>query len=142
MPDLPQISFEFGKIVLAPNRDVTQLIRALDHPDQEKIILQKIGKYWNQENRLDRPEGLVVVTNYRLLFLTRIKVITTTTDYLSFPLEMIEGLEATRVWLITPAIRFRVQGREYTFTFFGNAAEVVQAVQSSRQVASRSGNEK
>jgi hypothetical protein len=145
--DLIDVTFELGEIVLkmyrglhASKGESAQLIRTLGGADQERIILQKIGKYWNQESRLDRPDGLVVITNHRLVFLTKLKTIVTTTDFLSFPLELIEGLEATRVMLISPAIRFRLQGREYTFTFLSNAAEVVSAVQSSKQAASLAGN--
>jgi hypothetical protein len=77
--------------------------------------------------------------NHRLVFLTKLKTVATTADYLSFPLEMVEGLEAARVLLVSPAVRFRVQGREYTFTFLQNAGEVVEAVTSASQSAPAAG---
>lgn len=131
-------AFELGKIVLkvlrdvdASKRDSVKLLRSLAGADREEIILQKIGKYWNRQNYFDRPDGLVVVTNHRVVFLSKIKTISTTTDYLSFPLELIEHLEATRVMLVSPAIRFRVQEQQYVFTFLTNSDEVVNAIAGS-----------
>jgi len=117
MSDFINMAFELGCVVLrtwrkmdAAKGESPKLLRSLDGEDQERIVIQKIGKYWNLQNYFDRPDGLVLVTNHRLVFLSKITTITTTTDYLSFPCEMIEGLETTRVWFISPAIRsmFRV----------------------------------
>ncbi len=146
MEDFVEIAFELGKITLkvlrevdASKREFAKIIRTLGGSDEEQIVLQKIGKYWNQENWFDRPDGLVVVTNYRLVFLTKLKTILTTTDYLSFPLGMIDDVKATIVMFVSPAICFRLQGQEYTFTFLANADEVVDAVHSSKQSLSLSG---
>ena len=139
MSDLVKLGFELGRVVLKTLRELDTakaesptLLRSLDGEDQERIILQKIGKYWNRK-WYDRPDGLVVVTNHRLVFLAKITTLLTTTDYLSFPSELIEELETTRVWLISSAIRFRVQGEEYVFTFLANANEVADAIRASQQ---------
>lgn len=139
MSDFVDIGFKLGRIVLktllkmdTSKARSTTILRSLGGEEQEKIILQKIAKYWNRK-WYDRPDGLVVVTNHRLVFLSKIKTILTTTDYLSFPVEMIEHLDATKIWYISPAIRFQVQGEEYVFTFFANAAEVVEAIRAAQQ---------
>ena len=132
--ELQKFPFELGKVLLKlelSKRESARLIRSLHGSETETIRLQKIGKYWNQRNPLDRPDGLVVVTNYRLVFLSKLKTLLTTTEYLSFPYELIENLEATRVMRVSPAIRFKVEGRPYTFTFFANAEEVLQAVKGN-----------
>ena len=144
MSDLADLAFEIGKVVYKTYRDVNKskgdsarLIQTLGGADKEEIVLQKIGKFWNHENWFDRPDGLVLVTNYRLVFLSKLKSVTVTTDYLSFPLDMIEGLEATRVWLVSPAIQFHLQGRKYTFTLLSNAGEVVEAMSSNKRDSKR-----
>lgn len=105
------------------------MIRSHGHLESESIIQQKIGKYWNRQNWLDRPDGLVVITNRRFAFLAKVKTITTTTDFLSFPLELIENARVTRVMFISPAIEFEVSGQRYTFIFFANAHEVLAAME-------------
>jgi hypothetical protein len=140
MSDIINLAFELGRVVLktwhemdASKGESPALLRDLSAEDQERVILQKIGKYWNRRSFSDRPDGLVLVTNHRLVFLSKITTITTTTDYLSFPCEMIEDLETTRVWPISQAIRFQVQGKEYVFTFLINANEVADAIRASKQ---------
>ncbi|MGI9027051.1 MAG: hypothetical protein ACR2GP_16025 [Burkholderiaceae bacterium] len=127
MVDL-ELAFELGKIVYKTLREVDstkeesgKLLRTLGGAQQEEILLQKIAKYWNQQRRLDRPNGLLVVTNHRVVFLAKIKTVVTTTDYLSFPIEMIEDLKATRAMLVSPAIRFRVREQDQVFTLLSNA---------------------
>src|SRR6266576_5748037 len=102
------LAFEFGKIVFktlievdASKKESGKLLRSLGGSQREEVILQKIAKYWNKQRRLDRPDGLLVVTNHRVVFLSKIKTILTTTDYLSFPIEMIEDHQATRVMFIS-----------------------------------------
>ena len=129
--------FEFGKVLLKTElskRGSAKLIRSLGGDETEQIILQKIGKYWNQQNRLDRPDGLVIVTNFRLVFLAKVKTITTKTDSLSFPLEFIENLEITKMMFMSPAIRFHVEGKTYIFTFFSNAGEVFEVIENAKRV--------
>jgi hypothetical protein len=132
MDELIEATFELGQVFLKlelSKRGSAKLIRSLGDSESETIILQKIGKYWNQQNLLDRPDGLVVVTNHRLAFLAKTDTIFTKTDFLSFPLELIKGLETTRVMLISPAIRFQVEGKTYMFTFLANAGQVVEAIE-------------
>lgn len=128
------VVFELGKVLLkaeASKKDSAKLVRSLGGEDTEEILLQKIGKYWNQQNIFDRPDGLVVITNYRLVFLCKQKTITTTTNFLSFPFELLEDLETTRIMGVSPAIRFRTGGKEYVFTFFLNASEVLQTMENA-----------
>jgi hypothetical protein len=133
MDQIVQAAFELGQVLLKvelSKRSTAKLIRPEGGSADEKIILQKIGKYWNQMNMLDRPDGLVVVTNYRLAFLTKVDNAFTKTEFLSFPFECLEQLETTRVMLVSPAIRFRVAGKPYMFTFFADAGAVVKAIRS------------
>jgi len=130
--ELIDAAFELGRVFLKlelSKRGSAKLVRSLGGGQEEKIILQKIGKYWNQQDFWDRPDGLVVVTDQRLAFLAKTDNILAKTDFLSFPLELIKGLETTRVMLISPAIRFRVEGKTYMFTFLANADQVVEAVE-------------
>lgn len=135
---MEEFLFELGKVLIKTElskRESPHLLRQMGSHEKETVILQKIGKYWNQQKRLDRPDGLVVVTTHRLVFLTKVETLTTTTDFLSFPFEHIEALEQTRVWWIVPAIRFTVLDKPYMFTFFANVDEVIQAIQRARTQA-------
>jgi hypothetical protein len=46
-------------------------------PPTSGVILYRVAKLWNQTRRLDRPDGLLIVTPHRLAFLTKITTITT-----------------------------------------------------------------
>lgn len=149
MGDFVELAFEMGKIVYkiirlvdASKGESAKLIRTLGGSEQEQVVLQKIGKYWNRESWFDRPDGLVVVTDHRLVFLTKLKSVLTTTNYLSFPLEMIYDLEATSVMWISPAITFKSEGVKYAFTFLGGIDDVVDMVNAARQALLRSGYRK
>jgi hypothetical protein len=98
----------------------------------ERLVLQKIAKHWNQQNRFDRPDGRVIVTNRRLLFLSGFSRRAAWEGALSFPLERIEKLAATRVMWVSPAVRFEFDGRAYVFTFFSGAAKVAAAIERER----------
>jgi len=131
---LGDVVFELGKVLMKveeSKKDSAKLIRSLEGDETERVLLQKIGKYWNQQNIFNRPDGLVVITNCRLVFLAKQKTITTTTNFLSFPFEVIKDLEMTRVMGMSPAIRFRVTGKEYVFTFFLNSGEVFQTMEDA-----------
>jgi Bacterial PH domain len=129
--------FELGKVLIKvelSKGESAKLIRTLGRDEKETILLQKQGKYWNQQNRFDRPDGLVVVTNHRLVFLSKVKTILTKTDFLSFPVELIKDLETTRVMLVSPAIRFKFEDKVYMFTFFSNATEVRERLESAMKI--------
>ena len=123
--------FELGKVLLK-----VQIEKSATHEDLaqrsgaagEKIVFQKIAKFWNQQNWLDRPDGLLIVTTHRVAFLAKVKSVTVTTDFLSFPFEAISNLSATRVMLISPAVRFEVGGKPYVFTLFSGASGVQNAI--------------
>lgn len=134
--DLTHGAFELGKVLIKvelSKRDSGKLLRTLGGDEKETILLQKQGKFWSQQNRFDRPDGLVVVTNCRLVFLAKVKTFVTRTDFLSFPLELIERPETIRVMLISPAIRFELQGKIYVFTLFSGADEVRDALRRAQQ---------
>lgn len=131
---ITSFAFELGKILIKvelSKGESAKLIRNLGGNEEETILLQKQGKYWNQINPLDRPDGLVVITNFRLIFLSKIETALTKTDFLSFPIEFIRNLETTRVMLMSPAVRFEFEGNIYIFTFFSNATEVCNALEQS-----------
>lgn len=127
--------FELGKVLLKVELskfETKDLLRAQRGALGERIVLQKIGKFWNQQNMWDRPDGLVVVTTHRLVFLAKEQAITATTEFLSFPFEAMQNVKAARVMGISPAVQFEVDGRSYTFTLFSGANEVVAAIQRHR----------
>ena len=126
-----EIAFELGKVFLKvelSKQHSGEALRQLGATGEERIVLQKIAKFWNQQNMWDRPDGLVVVTNYRLVFLSKVKAVTVTTDHLSFPYEAIEGLKTERVMGMSPAIRFVAAGKPFVFTFLAGAQEVHDAI--------------
>jgi hypothetical protein len=131
---MEEFVFELGKLVLKlelSKQESPRLLRKLGASEQETVLLQKIGKYWNQMNRWDRPDGLVIVTTYRFVFLTKVDTITTKTDFLSFPLDMIENWQEKRVWMAVPAVQFTVSAKPYTFTLMSGSREVTQALQKT-----------
>lgn len=122
--------FELGKILLKTQlREIesAENTASSDERKGETIILQKTGKFWNRQNVWDRPDGLVVVTNYRLAFIPEAESFTT--GFLSFPFELIENLRATRVMFVSPGVSFEVAGEPYVFTFFFGARGVVKAIE-------------
>ena len=61
---------------------------------------------------MDRPDGLLVVTNQRVVFLTKLDTIAD--DRLSLPLGC-RGLDDGRVWFFVPAVRFSVLRIPFVF---------------------------
>lgn len=131
------ITFKLGMIMLKVERsknESSKLIRSLGGSEEEIISLQKISKFWNQQNIFDRPDGLAVVTNYRFVFLSKIKTVLTVTDFLSFPYEAMKDLNVTKVMHISPAIQFTVDGKLYIFTFYSKADEVLAAINKAKSI--------
>ncbi len=142
MSDLYKLPIKLGWVLLKTEfskRSSLKMIRQLQGSNEERILLQKIGKYWNQQNWFDRPDGLVVLTSQRLVFLSKQKTFTSTTDFLSFPLEMMVGIAATRVMMISPAVVFSVDGVSYTFSLLRNAHELVDALNAAKRNLPTSG---
>jgi hypothetical protein len=86
--ELGKFAFELGKVLLKVElckRASAKLVRSLGGTEKESVLVQKIGKYWNQQDVFDRPDGLIIITNYRLIFLSTVKTMLTRTDFLSFP---------------------------------------------------------
>jgi hypothetical protein len=130
--------FELGKVLLKVELskfETKDLLRAQRGAAGEAIVLQKIGKFWNQQNMWDRPDGLVVVTTHRLAFLAKEQAITATTEFLSFPFASMANLKAARVMGISPAVQFEIGGKPYVFTLLSGANEVVAAIQQYRAAA-------
>jgi hypothetical protein len=123
--------FEVGKILLKTELskfETKDVLRGQGAGASEQIVLQKMGKFWNQQNMWDRPDGLVVVTTHRLVFLAKEKSITATTDFLSFPFAAMTDVRAARVMGMSPAVQFQAAGKPYVFTLFSGADEVVAAI--------------
>ena len=128
-------AFELGKVFLETElskRESKQILR--EQGADERIVFQRIGKFWNQQNMWDRPDGLVVVTTHRLAFLSKVQSFTATTEFLSFPFADMAKLRATRVWGITPAIRFEAAGKTFVFTLLSPARDMVQAIEGQSGV--------
>ncbi len=142
MDEVGKVIFEYGTVLLKMNRsksESAQLIRSLGGPEHEHIRQQRIAKYWNPCSLWDRPDGLLVVTDHRVVFLTKLDTIATTTDFLSLPLELIENLATARVWFAVPAVRFSVRGVPFAFTFLNDAASTCRAIQQARADAAARG---
>ena len=138
MDEISKVIFEYGQVLLKMDRsksESAQRIRALGGPEHEQIVQQRIAKYWNQRSLWDRPDGLLVVTNQRVVFLTKLDTIATTTDFLSLPLELIEGLTVARVWFFVPAVRFSVLGIPFVFTFVNEASSTCRAIEQAKAAA-------
>ena len=124
------VFFELGEVLLKvqlSKQKSTEMLQEAGNIVDEKILLQKIGKFWNQQNKFDRPDGLIVVTTHRLVFLSKVSTFLTKTDFLSFPYESISNLKSTKIWLVTPAIEFNVEGKKFVFTFLpgANTEEII-----------------
>jgi len=130
--------FELGKVLLKTELskfETRTILRQQSGAADERIVLQKIGKFWNQQHMFDRPDELVVVTTHRLAFLAKEQAVTATTEFLSFPIPSIANLRAARIMGISPAVQFDVAGRKYVFTLLAGAGEVVGAVAQQRAAA-------
>ena len=128
---IEQSVFELGTILLKTRlseiESAEEVAASGDKRKDETIILQKLGKFWNQQSVWDRPDGLIVVTNYRLAFLPEAESFTT--EFLSFPFDLIENLRTKRVMFISPGVSFEVAGERYVFTFFFGARRIFKAVE-------------
>jgi hypothetical protein len=125
--------FELGKVLLKTELskfETKGMLRMQGGGAGERIVLQKIGKFWNQQNMWDRPDGLVVVTSHRFAFLAKEKSITATTEFLSFPFSAMTNVRTARVMGISPAVQFDTAGKPYTFTLFSGADEMVSAIRA------------
>ncbi|MES2774727.1 MAG: PH domain-containing protein [Bacteroidota bacterium] len=130
--------FELGKLLLKvelSKQDTKKIIQTNNTIVAEKVLVQKIGKFWNQQNKFDRPDGLVVLTTHRLIFLSKVKTLLTKTDFLSFPFEFIQNMEKIKIWLITPAIKFSVGDNVFIFTFLSseNLGQIVETIATAKK---------
>jgi hypothetical protein len=138
MSALVECAFELGKVLLKlewSKFESEDVMAAQGGAASERILLQKIGKFWNQQNIFDRPDGLVVVTTHRLAFLPKLKSVTVTTDFLSFPFADMSNLRTTRVMGVSPAVRFDAGGKHFVFTLFSGADDVIGAILQQRRAA-------
>lgn len=135
---LMDFAFEIGKVYLkldiAKGESVDKL-KSMGGRLDERIVLQKIGKFWNQQNMWDRPDGLVVVTTHRFVFLSKLKSVTVTTDYMSVPFADMSNLHTKRVMGISPCVAFTAGGRPLEFTLLAGAGEVLAAMQAQMRAA-------
>jgi hypothetical protein len=135
MSALLEGAFELGKVLLETElskHESKGLLREQGGRVDERIVLQRIGKFWNQQNMWDRPDGLVLVTTHRLAFLAKVSAFTATTEFLSFPLGEMKNLRATRVMGLSPAVQFDAAGKTFVFTLLSSADDVVAAIAGQR----------
>jgi hypothetical protein len=131
-------AFKLGEVYFKleyAKRQSAGALRMLGGGENERIVLQKIGKYWNQENIWDRPDGLVVITSHRFVFLAKLKSVAATTDFISVPYAQLRNLRTTRVMGISPAVTFEADAKTLTFTLLSGAAEAAAAMESARTAA-------
>lgn len=135
MSALLEGAFELGKVLFETElskHESGALLREQGARVDERIVLQRIGKFWNQQNMWDRPDGLVVVTTHRLAFLAKVKAFTATTDFLSFPFAQMKNVRATRIMGLSPAVQFEAAGKTFVFTLLSSAEDVVAAIADRR----------
>ena len=94
----------------------------------EILLHQQLGKFWNQQDRWNRPDGTVVVSNQRFLFAP-----TGQPQWFSIPLAQIEALQAIRVWKLIPAIRFQVKGVVFIFTFLTSTHTIMATIHHNQR---------
>jgi len=131
-------AFEIGKVFLKlelAKGESADKLKGMGGRVDERIVLQKIGKFWNQQNMWDRPDGLVVVTTHRFVFLSKLKSVTVTTDYMSVPFADMSNLHTKRVMGISPCVAFTAAGRPLEFTLLAGADEVLAAMQAQMRAA-------
>ena len=136
MTTTSSVAFKLGWVLLKSElskHESAETLRNLGGQVDETILLQRLAKYYNQGRLFDRPDGLLVVTNHRLVFLAKLKTILATTDYLSFPFELVQDLRIVRVWKVIPAIAFDVQGNPYTFTLLSNPSEMLEVARLAKR---------
>jgi hypothetical protein len=135
---LVEAAFKLGEVYFklehAKRQSAGALLR-LGGADNERIVLQKIGKYWNQENMWDRPDGLVVITSHRFVFLAKLKSVAATTEFISVPYAHLRNLRTTRVMGMSPAVAFEADAKTLTFTLLAGAAEAAAAMERARKAA-------
>jgi hypothetical protein len=138
MSALVECAFELGKVLLKvewSKFETDDVLKAQSAGAGERIVLQRIGKFWNQQNIFDRPDGLVVVTTHRFAFLAKEQAITATTDFLSVPFAEMSNVKTTRVMGVTPAVCFDASGKHFVFTLFAGADDVAGAILQQRRAA-------
>ncbi|MFZ2029452.1 MAG: hypothetical protein WAU68_04020 [Vitreimonas sp.] len=131
-------AFEIGKVYLKlelAKGESADTLKSMGGRVDERVVLQKIGKFWNQQNMWDRPDGLVVVTTHRFVFLSKLKSVTVTTDYMSVPFADMSNLHSKRVMGISPCVAFTAAGRPLEFTLLTGADEVLAAMQAQMRAA-------
>jgi len=135
---LVEAAFKLGEVYFKlehAKRASQGALRLLGGGESEVIVAQKIGKFWNQENMWDRPDGLVVITTHRFVFLSKLKSVTVTTEFMSVPYAELTNVRTTRVMGLSPAVQFDAGGKTLTFTLLSGAEEVVAAINGARAAA-------
>ncbi len=137
MSTLVECAFELGTVLhkLEWSKFESDDVLAAQAAEGERVVLQRMGRYWNQLNIFDRPDGLLVVTTHRLAFLAKHKSVTVTTDFLSFPFADIANLRTRRVMGRSPAIQFESAGKTFVFTLAAGADELRDAILQLRWAA-------
>jgi hypothetical protein len=96
----------------------------------ETVLLRKISKYWNQQDRWNRPDGTLVITPHRLFFRSHPPTLS-----VDVPLDQIEHIELARVWGVVPALRLHLRETVHVFTFLFGARSVLEAIKRARDRA-------
>ncbi len=109
---------EYTEMAKSP-AETPEHLRSLGGSNDERILHQGFARYINQQQLLDKPFGLIVITDQRFAFLTRKKIpMVRNTEHLVFPLKSIEKVESTK-YRLGFAIQFVVDNRQYLFSLAG-----------------------
>jgi hypothetical protein len=81
----------------------------------ERVLYQGYARYWNSQKFLDRPLGVILVTEERFVFLAKQKIpFITGTRSLIFPIKTLDHIQCDK-YRLGHIINFFVGERKFTF---------------------------
>jgi hypothetical protein len=94
--------------------EAAELIRTFGGHD-ERVRYQGYARYWNSQRILDRPLGVILVTNARFVFLAKQAIpLVKSTKTLVIPIGDLEDIQCVK-YRLGYLIEFLVKGRKYRF---------------------------
>jgi hypothetical protein len=94
--------------------EAAELIRTFGGHD-ERVLYQGYARYWNSQQFLDRPLGVILVTNARFIFLAKQAIpLVKSTKSLVIPLGAVADIQCVK-YRLGHTIDFMVSGRKYRF---------------------------
>jgi hypothetical protein len=114
LPEVLKGLKEYFEMAKAPE-ELAALIQSLGGLD-ERVLYKGYARYLNTESLLDKPLGVILMTNQRFLFITKKKIpFVKNTERLVFPVMSLEKIESTK-YRLGCAIKLVVDKKEYLFS--------------------------